>query len=210
MAYFPMFVDITEKPCLVVGGGVVSYHKVKVLLDFGARIVIVAKDVCEEIENLAMLEKRIVIELREVRDEDIFEKSLVVAATDSEDVNRHIGLLCKDKLIPVNVVNAQELCTFVFPSYVKEKNVVAAFSSGGNSPALTQYLKAQERSILTPELGEINEFLGRWRPSIKELFPTEAERKNAFAQILDYALCKNAVPTDEEVEEVLSSIAMNI
>jgi len=210
MAYFPMFVDISDTPCLVVGGGMVAYRKVKVLLEFNAKIMIVTRDVCEEIENLAMLDKRISIELRDFDDADVQGKSLVVVATDDSEINSYVAKICKSASIPVNVVDEQELCTFIFPSYVKEKNVVAAFSSGGNSPALTQYLKAQERSILTPELGEINEFLGRWRPSIKELFPTEAERKNAFAQILDYALCKNAVPTDEEVEEVLSSIAMNI
>ena len=52
MAYFPMFVDMTERECLIVGGGNVAYRKVMVMLDFGAKVTVVAEDICEELRKL--------------------------------------------------------------------------------------------------------------------------------------------------------------
>ena len=54
MAYFPMFVDMTERECLIVGGGNVAYRKVSVMLDFGAKVTVVAEDICDELRKLTI------------------------------------------------------------------------------------------------------------------------------------------------------------
>ncbi len=210
MAYFPMFIDLTEANCLIIGGGEVAYRKAKILLDFGARVHVIAKEISMELAALSEETDHLLLEQREFTPLDLQERKLVVSATNDNELNAQVSYLCKEGQIPVNVVDDKEKCSFIFPSYIKEQNLVGAFSSGGNSPALTQYLKNKEKEILTPRLGELNEMLGRWRQPIVELFPLESSRKSAFEQLIDYALCYDGIPTDEEVEELLGAISMSL
>lgn len=210
MAYFPMFIDLTEANCLVIGGGEVAYRKVKVLLDFGARVHLIAREVSMDLAALSEETDHLLLEQREFTPFDLQERALVVVATDDCELNSQVSNMCKEGGIPVNVVDDKDKCSFIFPSYIKEQNLVGAFSSGGNSPALTQYLKNKEKEILTPKLGELNEMLGRWREPITDLFPLESSRKSAFEQLIDYALCYDGIPSDEEVEELLGAISMTL
>ena len=210
MAYFPMFVDLTDANCLVVGGGSVALRKVNVLLDFGAKVHVIAKEISMDLAALSEKMDHLLLEQREFTPFDLQDRKLVIVATSDNELNGQIYMMCSEGGIPVNVVDDQEKCSFIFPSYIKEQNLVGAFSSGGNSPALTQYLKNKEKEILTPRLGELNEVLGRWRQPIKELFPLESSRKSAFEQLIDYALCYDGIPTDEEIEELLGAISMTL
>lgn len=208
MAYFPMFIDIENKNCLVVGGGNVALRKVKVLLDFGAVVTVVADQICKEIEQLAAesLEEvsgetdssysanRLILQKRGFLPEDVNNKALVIAATNHHDVNHLIAEQAKAAKIPVNAVDQVEDCTFIFPAYLKQQNVVAAFSSSGNAPVITQYLKKKEKEILTPELGDINEALGKAREYVKAKYETEAERKAAYTEMLEFALREGKMP----------------
>lgn len=199
MAYFPMFVDMTERECLIVGGGNVAYRKVMVMLDFGAKVTVVAEDICEELRKLtiddtANKENRITFIKRRFERKDCDVMEMVIAATDDNALNYEIAEYCKAKGIMVNAVDQKADCSFIFPSYVKEKNLVAAFSSGGNSPVLTQYLKGKEKEILTPFLGELNEYMGQIREKVIAEYDTEAERKRVFKEILCAAIDNGRIP----------------
>lgn len=200
MAYFPMFVNLTDSKCLVVGGGNVAYRKIKVLLDFEAYVYVVAKDINDEIRALAKSVDRIFLEEREFSPTDLKDKTLVVAATSDNTLNSQISSLCKTEKIPVNVVDCSQLCSFIFPSYLKEQNLVGAFSSSGNSPVITQMLRDYEKKLLTPKLGEINEQLGKLRPQLIEKFPIEADRKQVIKHLIDFALTADEFPTDKEFQ----------
>ena len=195
MAYFPMFVDMTERECLIVGGGNVAYRKVSVMLDFGAKVTVVAEDICDELRKLtigdiasedktgsytANKENRITFIKRRFERKDCDGMEMVIAATDDNALNHEIAEYCKANGIMVNAVDQKADCSFIFPSYIKEKNLVAAFSSGGNSPVLTQYLKGKEQEILTPFLGELNEYMGQIREKVIAQYDTQAERKRVF------------------------------
>ena len=200
MAYFPMFVDMTERECLIVGGGNVAYRKVMVMLDFGAKVTVVAEDICDELRKLIAGDRanngwfssdaadRITIIKRRFERKDCDGMEMVIAATDDNALNHEIAEYCKAKGIMVNAVDQKADCSFIFPSYIKEKNLVAAFSSGGNSPVLTQYLKGKEQEILTPFLGELNEYMGQIREKVIAQYDTEAERKRVFKEILCAAI----------------------
>ena len=209
MAYFPMFVDMTERECLIVGGGNVAYRKVIVMLDFGAKITVVAEDICEELRKLtiddiasedktgsytANKENRITFIKRRFERKDCDGMEMVIAATDDNALNHEIAEYCKANGIMVNAVDKKADCSFIFPSYIKEKNLVAAFSSGGNSPVLTQYLKGKEQEILTPFLGELNEYMGQIREKVIAQYDTEAERKRVFKEILCAAIDNGRIP----------------
>ena len=141
MAYFPMFVDLTDANCLVVGGGSVALRKVNVLLDFGAKVHVIAKEISMDLAALSEKMDHLLLEQREFTPFDLQDRKLVIVATSDNELNGQIYMMCSEGGIPVNVVDDQEKCSFIFPSYIKEQNLVGAFSSGGNSPALTQYLK---------------------------------------------------------------------
>lgn len=230
MAYFPMFVDMTERECLIVGGGNVAYRKVIVMLDFGAKVTVVAEDICDElrkltIDDIASEDKtgsytankennqtdpdaankennqpdsdaadRITIIKRRFDRKDCDGMEMVIAATDDNALNHEIAEYCKANGIMVNAVDQKADCSFIFPSYIKEKNLVAAFSSGGNSPVLTQYLKGKEQEILTPFLGELNEYMGQIREKVIAQYDTEAERKRVFKEILCAAIDNGRIP----------------
>lgn len=210
MAYFPMFIDLTNQSCLVVGGGEVALRKVRVLLDFEASVIVVSKEVCPALKALAESSTSVTVVCREFRKQDVEDRKLVIAATDDGLVNHQISELCHQKKIPVNVVDKREECSFILPSYVKEKNLVAAFSSGGNSPVLTQYLKAREKEIMFPELGEINEQLGNWRKTVQQTFTEEKDRKRVFSSVLEYALEQQRVPTDHEIEKIIKALESEV
>lgn len=196
MAYFPMFVDMTERECLIVGGGNVAYRKVMVMLDFGAKVTVVAEDICDELRKLTIDDAadRIMFIKRRFKRKDCDGMEMVIAATDDNALNHEIAEYCKAKGIMVNAVDQKADCSFIFPSYIKEKNLVAAFSSGGNSPVLTQYLKGKEKEILTPFLGELNEYMGQIREKVIAEYHTEAERKCVFKEILCAVIDNGRIP----------------
>ena len=214
MAYFPMFIDINDKICLVVGGGKVALRKVQVLLDFDARVVVVAREIIQELtdmapddcknDNKADKPKPLTLHKRPFEDSDLEGAFLVVVATNDNALNQRISDLCRRQRIPVNVVDDKEKCSYIFPSYVKEQNLVGAFSSGGNSPVLTRYLNENTRRFLTPELGKLNEFMGQLRPRVKDTVETEANRKALYKRVLDFFLQSKRVPDEGDIETIIS------
>lgn len=202
MAYFPMFVDLSEKPCLIVGGGKVACRKVKVMLDFGARVRVVAKEISQELRYLERTladsedPKLMEIKRKSFEEKDCDGMGLVIAATDDKALNHEIAQYCKMQGIMVNAVDQKEDCSFIFPSYVKEGNLIAAFSSGGNSPLLTQYLKEKEAEILTPFLGDLNEAMGRLRQKVLSEYDEESKRKEVLKEILYKAIDRGRLPEE--------------
>lgn len=196
MAYFPMFVNLKDQPCLVVGGGMVAYRKVKVLLDFEARVVVVGENICDKIYEIVKKSNQLELQKKCFEDADCDNMFMVIAATDDKELNHHIAGICNSKGIMVNAVDQKEDCSFIFSSYIKEKNLIAAFSSGGNSPVLAQYLKSQEKEILTPFLGELNEYMGKIRKRVIEKYDTEEKRKEIFKEIVNTAFENGELPQE--------------
>ncbi len=196
-----MFMNIEKKRCLVVGGGMVAYRKVLVLLDFGAEVTVIAPQMEQEIKNI----KKISVCLREFKEEDLDGCALAVAATSDREFNHRFAELAKAKGIAVNAVDQKEDCTFLFPSYIKERNLVGAFSSGGNSPLLTQYLKHALSGVLTGELGAVGEYMGSIRDTVKSHVEDENMRKEVYQKVLEKLLEQNK--RELENEELYAVIA---
>lgn len=199
MSYFPLFMELKDRDCLVVGGGRVAWRKVKVLMDFGAQVSVVAPEIISEIGELLPVQ---LLE-REFLEADVQGRTLVVAATDDEVLNRRISGLCQEHGIPVNVVDQTQDCSFIFPAYVKQGEVVAAFSSGGQSPVMTQYLKAQIKPVMTKELGELAACLGSIRDVVHSSVRTEEARKHLYEELLQLGLQKGENPGTEEIWNVM-------
>lgn len=195
-----MFIELSGRKCLVIGGGRVAYRKVKVLKDFGAEVTVTAPE--------------ILCAIREIPGTKIIEQdwkcifntekwALVVAATDDREVNHAISEACRIRKIPVNAVDQEEDCSFIFPSYIKKGEVTGAFTSGGLSPVITQYLKKQTESCLTDLIGEMAKYLGSIREEVKRKI-APGNRKALYRELLNLALEKERIPTDKEKSEIFT------
>lgn len=204
MSYFPMFVELSGRKCLVIGGGRVAYRKAKVLKDFGAEITVAAPEILYAIREIPG------IKVMKEGWEYILgteEWALVVAATDDWQVNHMVSEACRRRKIPVNAVDQADDCTFIFPSYIKQGEVTGAFTSGGSSPVVTQYLKEQMKGYLTEFIGEIAEYLGGIREEVKREIAPE-DRKKLYRRLLCLALEEERIPTEEEKEGILTFYKM--
>jgi uroporphyrin-III C-methyltransferase/precorrin-2 dehydrogenase/sirohydrochlorin ferrochelatase/precorrin-2 dehydrogenase/sirohydrochlorin ferrochelatase len=195
MAYFPMMLNLNGRPCLVVGGGMIAYRKVQVLCDFGAEVTVAAPQLCDELNGIPDIH----IRRKEFEETDIRGMALVVAATDCREKNHAISRCCRRNGILVNAVDQPEDCDFIFPSYRKNGDVVAAFSSGGKSPVITQYLREQNRGIVTEKTGKIADLLGEIREDVKAAVPVETMRKHVYRECLSELLLVDELPDKESL-----------
>ena len=113
-AFFPLFVDISEKKIVVIGGGTIATRRVKTLLPFEPQIVVVAPEVTGELEELEK-EEKITIFHRKYQREDIYDAWMVLAATNDPELNNGIYSVAKCLGALVNVASNQGKCDFHFP-----------------------------------------------------------------------------------------------
>ena len=143
-AYYPVFLDLTGKPCVVFGGGSVAEGKISKLRDAGARVTVVSPQVTESIQAAAQSGE---VEwcAREYQPGDLAGAVLGIAATSGRTVNQLICQEAKRLGVLLNVVDDPSQCTFIAPSIVNRGPVTVAISTGGTSPALARKL----REVLT-------------------------------------------------------------
>ena len=202
LAYFPMFIDLQDAPCLVLGGGSIARHKVMVLRDFGALVTVVAPEIQDSIAETDGVE----CIYREYNVRDLEGKVLVIAATGDAAINHQISEVCRSRGIMVNAVDQPEDCDFIFPSYIRKGGVVAAFSSGGQSPVVTQYLKRENQTVVTDTVGKLAECLGSLRQMVKEQIPQPWQRKAVYERILQMGLAMGQVPEESVIRNILKEM----
>lgn len=192
MGYFPFYIDIESKNCLVVGGGAVALRKIEKLVPFNPNITVVAPRICDEIRAIDAV-KAI---SRPFVDNDTDDAFFVISATDDRELNEHIFRLCSDKNILVNTVDDREYCGFIFPSLAKKENITVGITTSGKSPIFARYLREQIESIIGNGSEKIVEALSKYRPLVKSEIPTEENRKEAFERLLTLCI-HDRLPIDE-------------
>ncbi len=204
MAQIPIFMDITEKRCLVAGGGKVALRKIKALLEFGGNVFVVAPSVSEEIKQL----RGVTWEERKYEKKDLEKAVLAIAATDNQNVNHNIAKDAKEKHVLVNVVNIPKESSFFFPAYTKRGDIVAACSSGGKAPIVAQYIKKKTELEMTEQLEEVNDFLGEIRPQVKKKIAEVEKRRQVYQELLKIALTEERKLTQEDVDRVILHLSI--
>lgn len=143
----PVNLVLTGKRCLVVGGGRVAADRVASLLECGAAVRVVAREVGEHVRSLDGVE----IHEREFEAADAAGHWLVVAATDDPTVNQQVHDACEAEGIWVNSVDDPDRCTFVTPARIRRGDLVVSVSTSGRSPALASWLRRRLEVELGPE-----------------------------------------------------------
>lgn len=167
MTPFPFFEDIDGKTFLVIGGGKVAKGKVKRLKPFTDNILVLAKET--DIQGVCVLRKAF-------EENDLDLGDYVIGATDDCALNESIAALCRQKNIPVNIVDAPSLCTFIFPSLIKRGDLIVGICTGGKSPAMSQYIRGEIEQALPDNVEEILDELSDLRERLKQEVPNQADR----------------------------------
>lgn len=183
MAYFPLFVDLADVTCLIVGGGPVAYRKAAVLKEYGSRIIITAPMFHPDFQRQSgffLLERRF-------SDGDLEGVGMVIAATDDQTENLRIGKLCKERGIPVNVADSRSASTFLFPALIKDEGITIGITTSGSSPDIAAGIRDNIRKILPEGIGAYADRLGHFRDMMKDSQPPLV-RKAVFRQLAQWGM----------------------
>lgn len=183
MAYYPIFLELKKRPCLVIGGGEVACRKVVALVSCGARVQVVSPTGGNGLRRLVQEGKVHWIQ-RPFRPADLKRVELVVAATDSQAINDQVYRLARRKGIWVNVVDQPKLCSFIVPSVVRRGKLTLAISTGGASPALSKWIRRDLESRYGPEFGRLLSGMKKAREEVKQKVKGVFKRKRLFEEAL--------------------------
>jgi siroheme synthase-like protein len=223
--YYPIYIDIENRSVVIIGGGTVCARKAETMMKYGARVTVVSPEFSEEIEQWAH-EGCLALSRKMYDPSDLDGANIVIASTDVQSVNEQIAADCRERRIPVNVVDVTPLCEFIIPAIVESGSIQIAVSTGGRSPAVARTLKEDLQRMIGPEYAEANDVLGTLRDGAKGVLPTDVDRKHFFDGIIAGGIltllregrraeayetiarkCQEAgVPVSERVQQELSSL----
>ena len=183
MRYYPVFLELKERLCVVLGGGRVAERKVKTLLRAGARVKVISPQLTA---SLARLKdgKRISHLSRAYRKNDLRGAFLAIGATDNRSINERIFREATAGRIPVNVVDDPAHSSFIVPSVVKKKDLLVAISTSGKSPALARVLRQKLEKEIGPEYEGFLKLLGRVREKLLPLGLGQPRNQKIFRKLV--------------------------
>ncbi|MDC9733853.1 MULTISPECIES: siroheme synthase CysG [Proteus] len=176
MDYFPIFCQLNNKPCLLVGGGEVAERKARLLMDAGAVISVVAPTFTPQFMQWQN-EQRLQCFTAEFSVADLADKWLVIAATDNEQVNQLVYQQATEQRIFCNVVDSPKQASFIMPSVIDRSPIMVAISSGGKAPVLARILREKMEQWLPNSLGALAQLAGKLREQVKQRFATMGARR---------------------------------
>lgn len=184
MDYLPIFIQIKQRPCLVVGGGSIAARKVALLRKAQADVTVVSPVLCEELQKLNN-DGLIQHEKRVFEDSDLQSCVLVIAATNQRPINEHVSQLADKLRLPVNVVDNPDLCSFIMPSIIDRSPVVIAISTGGSSPVLARLIRTKLEGSIPAAYGHLAKLVEGFRDKVKTAFPNVESRRGFWEKILE-------------------------
>jgi len=208
MDYFPLFIDLKEQHCLVIGAGEIASRKVELLAKAGAHVCIIAPDICPNIQKLANNSSTISIKQKTFSPEDIQRQRLIISATNQTAVNEQVAEIAEQHNIPVNVVDNPKLCRFIVPAIIDRSPVIAAVSSGGSSPVLARLLRAKLESLIPPAFGRLAKLAEKYRESVKTHIHPPAQRRIFWENALQGSIAELFFSGKEQEAEEQLKIAI--
>ncbi|MCG8639316.1 MAG: bifunctional precorrin-2 dehydrogenase/sirohydrochlorin ferrochelatase, partial [Desulfobacterales bacterium] len=182
MKYFPLFLDIDGKSCLVVGGGEVGARKAGTLDRCGAGVTVVSPAFSERFKALA---HRITCIRKKYEPGDIEGMSLVFAATDNARLNRRIQQDARERSVWCNVADGPGHSDFILPSVIERGDLILAVSTSGSSPALARKIRLELEEIFGPEYEKILRVMGGIRKKLLASGHAPETHKKLFYTLIE-------------------------
>ncbi len=171
-SYYPIFINLENKPVLIVGGGTVAYRKVQTLLEYGAQIRIISPEVGPQLEELIDSKQCLWIP-REYTEGDIQDVVIVFSCTDKEEINARVAKEAQTKNTLINVVDDPEKCSFIVPSIMRRGNLSIAVSTAGSSPKVASQIRQELEELYGHEIEIYLQLLKTWRIEAKNTLPLD-------------------------------------
>lgn len=182
--FYPIYLDLRQRQCLVVGGGHIATGKVAGLIDAGAQVTVVAPEASETIARW-YAEGLVAWHRRPFVPEDITPAFVVIAATNDRQLNAQVYQLANAQQRIANAVDDLGNCNFIAPAVARAGLIQVAVSTSGASPALAKQLRDDiQRTLLTEASAQLAHVLGRWRPAVKRKLPTYQSRMVFWEDVL--------------------------
>lgn len=207
MDFLPIFFDLKDRCCLVVGGGDVALRKADLLARSGARLRVVSPELCADLDKL-IKQNGGEYHAAVYQPEYLAGATLVIAATDNIDVNMSVSADARAVNLPVNVVDNPALSTFIVPAVIDRSPIVIAVSSGGQSPVLTRLLRGKIESMIPASYGRLAKLVGGFREQVKARFKTINERRGFWEKILQGPVAEMIFAGRDDKAEALLNQAL--
>lgn len=182
MDHLPIFINVRQNPCLVIGGGDIALRKINILIKAQAKVDCLSPLFCEGITNLSQNGDVNLIQKR-FESDDIKDYAIIIASTDDSSVNALISKSAKKARIPVNVVDSPELSSFIMPSIVDRSPLIIAVSSAGRAPVLARIIRAKLETVIPSAYGVLAEIAGEYRQKVKDRFSKIKDRRAFWESI---------------------------
>ncbi|WP_252176719.1 siroheme synthase CysG [Endozoicomonas sp. 4G] len=202
MDYLPLFLDIRNQQCLVVGGGEVALRKVRLLYSAGAVVRVVSPLIHKDIETL-LANADHQLYARTYQPEDMDDVKLVIAATSDGELNLKVSQHARQKNLFVNVVDDGQVGNAIMPSIVDRSPVITAFSTGGKAPVMARHMRQTLEGILPANYGNLAEMAGRFRHRVISEVKDINRRRQFWEDALQSIASEKALRGDLEGAERL-------
>ena len=184
MRYYPVYLDIENRNCLVVGGGSVGTRKVLTLLACGANVTVVSTAVTEKLKELSN-NGLIRLKERSFQPTDLDDRFLVIGATDSQELNFNIHAEAERRGLLCNIADRPEVCNFILPSIVNRGDLIIAISTSGKSPAFAKRLRKHLEKEFGNEYAEFLNLMGAIRKKLLSQDHEPEAHKHLFEQLIE-------------------------
>lgn len=180
--YYPVFLDLTGKRGVIIGGGKVAERKCSALVKTGAAVTVISPELTRRLKDYK--ERGLIRHIsREYRNGDIKAAFIVIAATNSKETNEAVfaDALSANKLL--NVVDNPRLCNFIAPSVVRRGHLSIAISTGGASPAIAKTIRKDIQKLYGPEFSGYLAKVGNIRSKAMTEIPNKKERERLLKKL---------------------------
>jgi len=184
MKYYPVYLDLCDRPCVVIGGGAVAERKALALLEAGAEVTVISPTLTEKLLALSASGKISHLP-KHYEEKDLFGEFLVIAATDSAEVNTRVARECRKKHVLVNAATRPGESNFIVPSVVERGDLLISISTSGASPALARKIRQDVEQRYGAEYGIFLDKLSLIRKRVLEEIADESSRRRVFQTIVD-------------------------
>jgi siroheme synthase-like protein len=203
--FMPISVSLKDRPCLVVGGGLVALRKVESLLEYDTAITVVAPEAHEKLEYHAK-RGQIALERREYQSPEASRYGLVISATDDAALNKRVHEDAGRAGALVNVVDDPPHCDFIFPAVLRRDCLTAAISTDGKAPFISGHLRLVLEDVFPQHWGRLMRLAASFRSRVRDRWPDDPRKKNAcYAEFLEAdwkRILKES--SEDEIEEELT------
>nr|WP_208093035.1 siroheme synthase CysG [Cronobacter dublinensis] len=205
----PIFCQLRNRACLLVGGGDVAERKARLLLEAGATLTVNALAFAPQFE--AWAEQGMLTLAPGAFDARLLDECwLVIAATDDDEVNNAVSDAAEARRIFCNVVDAPKQASFIMPSIIDRSPLMVAVSSGGTSPVLARLLREKLEALLPQHLGKVAGYAGQLRRRVKQTFSAMSERRRFWEKFfVNDRLAQSLANDDEQAVTRITDTLLN-